>query len=87
MNEGRLFLYVSPNVALPLFFIAIVLAALLVHASILSNTTWFAGYWQGSAGVEMAPAAAMVEEAAVVEAAPAEAMAAEAAPAAAPAAE
>jgi light-harvesting protein B-800-850 alpha chain len=64
MNEGRIFLYVSPTVAIPLFFAAIVLAALLVHASLLNNTTWFAGYWQGSA--------ATVEAVAVVEAVVAE---------------
>lgn len=82
MNEGRMFLYVSPTVAIPLFFLAIVLAALLVHAAILTNTTWFADYWQGSAAV----AAPM--EAAPMEAAPAaEPMAMEAEPAAAPAAE
>jgi len=65
MNEGRIYLYVSPTVAIPLFFAAIVLAALLVHASILNNTTWFADYWQGSAPrVEAvaAPAEAMPAE-------------------------
>lgn len=64
MNEGRLFLYVSPTVAIPLFFAALVLVSLLVHASILNNTTWFADFWQGSA--------ATVEAVAVVEAVPAE---------------
>lgn len=62
MNEGRIFLYVSPTVAIPLFFLAIVLAALLVHASILTNTTWFADYWQGSeARVAAAPMEAAAE--------------------------
>jgi len=58
MKEGRIWLYVSPNVGIPLFFIAFVTAALLVHASILINTTWFAGYWQGGAKVAAAPVAA-----------------------------
>ena len=49
MNEGRIWLYVRPTVGIPLFFIAFVLAALAVHASILNNTTWFAAYWQGGA--------------------------------------
>lgn len=49
MNEGRIWLYVRPTVGIPLFFIAFVLAALAVHASILNNTTWFAAYWQGAA--------------------------------------
>ena len=49
MNEGRIWLYVRPTVGIPLFFIAFVLAALAVHASILNNTTWFAAFFQGSA--------------------------------------
>lgn len=60
MNEGRIWLYVKPTVGLPLFFIAIALVALLVHASILVNTTWFSSYWQGAAqavGTAEAPAA------------------------------
>ncbi len=61
MNEGRIWLYVSPSVGIPLFFVAFVLAALLVHASILTNTTWFSDYWQGGAKtvvvVPVAPAA------------------------------
>jgi light-harvesting protein B-800-850 alpha chain len=55
MNEGRIWLYVKPTVGIPLFFIAFVLAALLVHASILTNTTWFPAFFQGGAA---APAAA-----------------------------
>ena len=51
MNEGRIWLYVRPTVGIPLFFIAFVLAALSVHASILNNTTWFAAFFQGSAPV------------------------------------
>jgi light-harvesting protein B-800-850 alpha chain len=65
MNEGRIFLYVSPSVLIPLMFVVMVLTALLVHASILTNTTWFAGYWQGAAAAapaaEAAPAAAPAE--------------------------
>ncbi len=58
MKEGRIWLYVSPTVGIPLFFLAFVTAALLVHASILTNTTWFAGYWEGGAKAKvMAPAA------------------------------
>lgn len=59
MKEGRIWLYVSPNVGIPLFFIAFVTASLLVHASIMTNTTWMAAFWQGGAKVEApAPAAA-----------------------------
>jgi light-harvesting protein B-800-850 alpha chain len=86
MNEGRIWLYVSPSVGIPLFFGAIVLAALLVHASILNNTTWFAGYWQGAAAEAAAPAA-MEAAPAAEEAAPAAEEAAPVAEEAAPAAE
>lgn len=78
MNEGRIWLYVSPSVGIPLFFIAIAAVALLVHASILMNTSWFGGYWEGSAAAAPAPAAAAPAEAAPMEAAPMEAAPAEA---------
>ncbi len=62
MKEGRIWLYVNPSVGIPLFFLAFVTAALLVHASILVNTTWFSGYWEGgfhSKAAAAAPAAPM----------------------------
>jgi len=73
MNEGRIFLYVSPSILIPLMFGVMVLTALLVHFSILNNTTWFAGYWQGSAATAeaaAAPAPAMAAAPAMEEAAP-----------------
>lgn len=71
MKEGRIWLYVSPNIGLPLFFIAFVTASLLVHASIMTHTTWMAAFWQGGAKVAApAPVAA-----APVAAAPVAAMA------------
>lgn len=76
MNEGRIWLYVNPSVGLPLFFIGVAAIALIVHASILLNTTWFGSYWQGGAA-----AAAPAAEAAAAPAAEAAAPAAEAAPA------
>lgn len=82
MNEGRIWLYVSPSVGLPLFFIGVAAIALTVHASILLNTSWFGSFWEGSAAAAAAPAA---EAAPAMEAAPAEAAPAEAAPAEAPA--
>jgi light-harvesting protein B-800-850 alpha chain len=75
MKEGRIWLYVSPTVGLPLFFLAFITASLLVHASILTNTTWMAAFWQGAAA-QAAPAAAPT--AAAPEAAPAAAPAADA---------
>ncbi len=70
MKEGRIWLYVSPTVGLPLFFIAFVTASLLVHASIMTHTTWMSSFWQGGykAAAE-AKAAAAAPAAAAPEAA------------------
>lgn len=65
MKEGRIFLYVSPNVLLPIMFLVMVLTSLAVHYSVLSNTTWVADFWQGSASE------AVVAEAVVAAPAPA----------------
>jgi light-harvesting protein B-800-850 alpha chain len=82
MNEGRIFLYVSPNVILPIMFLILVLTSLTVHFAILNNTTWFGDFFQGSAGeVAAAPAAADAMAAALMEEAAPAADAAEAAPA------
>ncbi|MEO1219913.1 MAG: light-harvesting protein [Pseudomonadota bacterium] len=86
MNEGRLFLYVSPNVFIPIMFLVLVFASLAIHFSVLNNTTWFSDFLQGSATVEVvevtaAPAPAVVEAPAPAPAAVEAAPAAEAAPA------
>jgi light-harvesting protein B-800-850 alpha chain len=81
MNEGRIWLYVSPSVGIPLFFIAVAAVALIVHASILVNTTWFGAYWQGGAAAAPAAEAAAPAAEAAAPAADAMAPAAEAAPA------
>jgi light-harvesting protein B-800-850 alpha chain len=47
MNQGRIWCVVSPTVGLPLLLGAVTLIALTVHYEILTNTTWFAAYWQG----------------------------------------
>jgi len=49
MNNGKIWLVVKPTVGLPLFFVGVAVTALVVHAAILSNTSWFAKYWQGKA--------------------------------------
>ena len=78
MNQARIWLVVKPTVGLPLFLGTVALIALLVHAAVLNNTTWFGSYWNGHA---KAPAAAEAPPAPV-----AEAPVAAAAPAPAPAA-
>ena len=77
MNEGRLFLYVSPNVLLPLLFVVLMLTSLAVHYSVLSNTSWFAAFWEGGAAEVAAPVEAPAP-APVMEAAPAAPVEAEA---------
>jgi light-harvesting protein B-800-850 alpha chain len=63
MNEGRLWLYVKPTVGIPLFFLGFMLASLLVHASILTNTTWFPAFLQGGAAATAPAAQAAAAEA------------------------
>jgi light-harvesting protein B-800-850 alpha chain len=50
VNNGKMWLMVKPSVGLPLFFISIALTSLIVHAAILTHTTWYPAYYQGSAG-------------------------------------
>jgi light-harvesting protein B-800-850 alpha chain len=64
MNQGKIWLVVSPTVGLPLFLVAVVVTALLVHVELLANTTWFSGYWNGGAKAKhAAPAPAAPAEA------------------------
>jgi light-harvesting protein B-800-850 alpha chain len=49
MNQARIWLVVKPTVGLPLFLGTVLVIALLVHYSILTHTTWFSAYWNGSA--------------------------------------
>lgn len=47
MNQGRIWCVVKPTVGLPLFLGAVAIISLLVHYSVLDNTSWFAAFWQG----------------------------------------
>jgi light-harvesting protein B-800-850 alpha chain len=47
MNQGRIWCVVKPTVGLPLFLGSVAIIALLVHLSLLLNTTWFSAYWGG----------------------------------------
>ena len=49
MNQGRIWCVVNPTVGLPLFLGSVAVTALIVHYSVLSNTTWFGSYWNGKA--------------------------------------
>ena len=56
MNQGKIWLVVKPTVGLPLFLGSVALIALLVHFAVLSHTTWFAAYWNGSAATAVTAA-------------------------------
>ncbi len=47
MNQGRIWCVVNPTVGLPLFLGSVALISLIVHYSILSNSTWFASFLVG----------------------------------------
>ena len=47
MNQGRIWCVVNPTVGLPLFIGGVAVTALVVHASVMSHTTWMSSYWEG----------------------------------------
>ena len=48
MNQGRIWCVVSPNVGLPLLLGSVAATSLIVHACVLTHTTWMDSYWSGS---------------------------------------
>lgn len=54
MNQGRIWCVVNPTVGLPLFLGSVAITSLIVHYSVLSNTTWISSYWSGKAKVKVA---------------------------------
>ncbi len=58
MNQGRIWCVVSPNVGLPLLLGSVTVIAFIVHASVMTHTTWMSNYWQGAAKPKLADAAA-----------------------------
>lgn len=49
MIYGKMWLVVKPTVGVPLFFAGVATASLLTHAAILTHTTWYPAFYQGSA--------------------------------------
>lgn len=47
MNQGKLWCVVKPSVGLPLLLGGVIVLSLVVHYSILSNTTWFPAFFGG----------------------------------------
>lgn len=51
MNQGRIWCVVSPNVGLPLLLGSVAVTSLIVHACVMTHTTWMGNYWQGNSRV------------------------------------
>lgn len=66
MNQARIWLVVNPTVGLPLFLGTVLIIALLVHYSVLSNTSWMSSYWQGAAKAAPVAAAPMTTDPTIV---------------------
>jgi light-harvesting protein B-800-850 alpha chain len=49
-GQHGIWLVVPPAVGLPLLLGAVTVIALLVHAAILTHTTWYSAYWEGGKG-------------------------------------
>lgn len=49
MYYGRMWLRVKPQVGLPLFFAGVALTSLIVHAAILTHTSWYPAFYEGNA--------------------------------------
>ncbi len=48
MNQGRVWCVVNPSVGLPLLLGSVAVTSLIVHASVMTHTTWMSSYWSGS---------------------------------------
>ena len=49
MNQGRIWCVVNPTVGLPLLIGSVAVTSLVVHASVMTHTSWMSNYWQGAA--------------------------------------
>ncbi len=76
MYNAKMWLLVKPSVGLPLFFGSVAVTSLIVHAAILTHTSWYPAYYEGNYKPKHAVAAAAATAAAPVVAAAAEAPAA-----------
>lgn len=47
MNNGKLWLVVNPTVGIPLFLGGVATVSLIIHFSVLANTTWFPAFFGG----------------------------------------
>lgn len=47
MNNAKVWTVVKPSTGIPVFLGAVAVTALIVHAGLLTQTDWFASYWNG----------------------------------------
>ena len=48
MNQGRIWCVVNPSVGLPLLLGSVAATSLIVHACVMTQTSWMSAYWSGS---------------------------------------
>jgi light-harvesting protein B-800-850 alpha chain len=58
-GQHGIWLVVPPKIGLPLLLGTVTLIAILVHAALITHTTWFPAYWQGGAKGKTAVGAAI----------------------------
>ena len=49
MNQGRIWCVVNPTVGLPLFIGGVAVTSLVVHASVMTHSTWVGKFFEGGA--------------------------------------
>ncbi len=47
MINGRLWTVVSPNVGVPIFFLALMFTSLYIHYQVMDKTDWFPAFLKG----------------------------------------
>jgi light-harvesting protein B-800-850 alpha chain len=57
MNNARIWLAVKPTLGVPLFFAGVAATSLIVHAAVLTHTTWYPAFYQGGQKTRMSEAA------------------------------
>lgn len=45
----KIWLLVKPTIGLPVFFVAVAVTSLIVHAAVLTHTTWYPAFYNGKA--------------------------------------
>jgi light-harvesting protein B-800-850 alpha chain len=56
MNQGRIWCVVNPTVGLPLFIGGVAVTSLVVHASVMTHSTWVGKFFEGGAAATAASA-------------------------------